>query len=191
MERVTPTDVLPPADPPFRPLAEARAGLLTAVACLLLAAPAGLVWAALAPRITVTSDGGAVSVADPTTSAFIATDGVFLVVVALVGLVTGAVVAAVARRSAVGAVLGLAAGGLLAAEVARRTGSLVGRDAAEAVLAAGADGAFDLPPEMRSWPALVGWPVAALLGHAAVAALPSAREWWRRSNPFSWDSGAR
>lgn len=165
---------------------EARAALLVVLGCVLLAAPVGLLWAALTPRVQVTSQDGAVSVPDPTTSAFIATDGVFLLVVLVVGLVVGLAAALAGRRRPFGTVLGLALGGLLAAELARRTGALVGRDQAEALLAAGADGAFELPPRVRSWPVLVGWPVAALVAHAVVTAVPLGQVWWRRNNPFVW-----
>ena len=160
-------DVLPaPARPPLLPggvRGEALAALLTVVGSVLLAAPVGLAWAAVAPRVSIVAAGDSVRVADPTARDFVTADVTFLVVVVMAGLAVGLAVVTLGRRHGPGCVLGATVGGLLAAEVARRTGTLVGREEVEAFLQAGLDGGLELPLRLRSWPALAGWPVGALV----------------------------
>ncbi|MFP5219899.1 MAG: hypothetical protein ACLGIG_09210 [Actinomycetes bacterium] len=163
---MTAPDVLPgPPRPGLLPrgvVGEVLAAVLTAVGCVLLAAPAGLVWAAIAPRASVVAAGDSVRVADPTARDFVNADATYLVVVVLAGLLVGLLVVTVGRRHGPGCVVGATVGGLLAAEIARRTGMLVGREEAEAFLRSGLDGALELPLRLRSIALLVGWPVAAL-----------------------------
>lgn len=91
------------------------------VVMTLLGGPAGLVWAALAPRpeLVLTSDGAVY--ADPEPYAVIAADGWFAVVTAVAGAMCGALMYAAARRllctraREVAALLGLTVGGVLAA----------------------------------------------------------------------------
>lgn len=166
MAEVSAPDVLPgPARPgplPRGVAGEVLAAVLTVVGCVLLAAPAGLLWAATAPRVSIVAAGESVRVADPTARDFVTADVTFLVVAVLAGLVVGLALVTVGRRHGPGCVVGAAVGGLLAAEIARRTGVLVGRDEVEAFLSSGADGSFELPLRLRSVPVLAGWPVAAL-----------------------------
>lgn len=162
------TSVLPPpVSGRAVALREARAGLATAVGCVLLGAPAGLAWQAVTPRIQLQAAGGRVQLVETSTRDFMTSDVWFLVVVALAGGLTGALALVLARRSAVGAVVGLAVGGLLAAEVARRTGPLVGLEDARIFLEAGRDGSFDLTARLRAVPGIAVWPVAALVVHMA------------------------
>jgi hypothetical protein len=142
--------------------ADALAAVVTAVGCVLLGAPAGLLWAAVAPRVMVDVAGTAVSLAG---------DGWFLGVVSVVGLLTGLLAWALGRRYGPGVVLGLAAGGLLAAYVAARSGELVDAGAAREAVEAGRMGALELSLVLRSTEAIVGWPVGALLGFLALLAL--------------------
>lgn len=154
-----------PAQPGYG--GEARAAVLTVLALVLTAGPVGLLWATVAPPVqaVVTADG-ATRLAEPTGDGFIAVDGVFLALVALAGLVSGVVAWRVAGRTPrLGVVLGLAVGGLLAAELARRTGQLVGADAAQAAVDAGREGVVALPIRLRAEAARAGWPATALTVH--------------------------
>jgi len=179
---VSAPDVLPgPPRPGLLPrgvAGEVLAAALTVVGCVLLAAPAGLAWAATAPRASIVAAGDSVRVADPTARDFVTADVTFLVVVVLAGLLVGLALVTAGRRHGPGCVVGVALGGLLAAEIARRTGMLVGREEAEAFLSSGAEGTLELPLRLRSIPVLAGWPVAALAVVMVVASwrLPAADE---------------
>ncbi len=164
------TSVLPAGDPadvvePFAPAREAAAAGITAVACVLLGAPVGLLWAAVTPPVEIVAAGGRIGFADTSSQAFINSDGCFAVAMALAGMVTGLLVQVLGRRHGVGAAVGLAVGGLLAAEVARRTGPLVGFDDVRAAIESGREGTFALTGRVRAWTAVVLWPVAALVVH--------------------------
>ena len=161
------SDVLPPSEVPPSARREAGAGLLALLGSVLLAAPVGLLWAALTPRATVTVAAGQASVGDQTGSAFIAGDVWFVGVTLAAGLVVGSATLVLARRYGPGVVLGLAVGGLLAAEIARRTGHLIGLDDARALVRSGRNGSTALSPRVRSWQAVAVWPVAALAVHLA------------------------
>jgi hypothetical protein len=162
---VTSADVLPPSEAPPSARREAGVGLLVVLASVLLAAPAGLLWAALTPRATVTVAAGQAVVGDETGSAFIAGDVWFIGVTLVAGLVVGVAALVLARRYGPGVALGLAVGGLLAAEIARRTGHLIGLDAARDLVRSGRNGSTELSPRVRAWQALAVWPVAALAVH--------------------------
>lgn len=157
---------------------DATAGLTAAVGCVLLGAPVGLLWSAVTPRVEVAVTAAGPELIDSGTTAFIAADGFFLALVVLAGVLTGlATWRGRGRRGGAGLVLGLLLGGLLAAEVARRTGELVGVEAAREAVTAGRQGVLELAVELRSLPALVGWPVGALLAvGAATAARPASAE---------------
>lgn len=149
--------------PPVR--SEVLAGLGVAVTTALLGAPVGLLWAALAPHAVVRVQGGQATVVDPLGRAFITADLWFLTLALIGGVLTGLVVLLLRRHPAgpvAGPVLGLAVGGLLAAEIARRTGHLVGLDAARALVRSGRDGQAQVAVRLRSWQGLLAWPVAAL-----------------------------
>lgn len=157
-----------PSDPALR--ADVLGGAAAALGCVLLAAPAGLLWAATAPKVLVDVAGTAVSLVSDV-STFIAGDGWFLGVVFLVGLLTGLLAWAFGRRYGPAVVLGLTAGGLLAAYVAAQTGQLVDEGAARSAVEAGRMGGLELPLVLRSTEAVLGWPVGALLGFLAPFAL--------------------
>ena len=149
---------------------DALAGLVTAVTCVLLGAPVGLLWAAVAPKVTVDVDGSAISLISDA-STFIAGDAWFLGVVFVAGLLTGVLAWLLGRRYGPGVVLGLTAGGLLAAYVAARTGQLVDEGVARQAVEAGRMGGVQLSLVLRSSEAVLGWPVGALLGFLAPFAL--------------------
>lgn len=145
------------------------AGLLSVVVSVLVAAPVGLLWAALAPRVRVVAAGDTLSFADVYGDDRIAGDGYFLLAVLLSGIVGGVLAWLLGRRHGPAVVVGLAVGGLLAAAVAQQVGSLVGSDLSAVVTQAraGARGTFDLSVKLQSVTALVGWPVGALLAYLA------------------------
>ena len=150
---------------------EVRAGLVAAVVTLLVAAPVGLLWAALAPRVDVVVSGTRVDLADSGSSAFIAADGSFLLAVALAGVVGGLLSWRLTRRPGPGVVLGLALGGLAAAYVAMVVGQQVGYDAVQTAVDGGVQGALELNLRLRAREALVGWPVGALVAFVLAALL--------------------
>lgn len=151
--------------------ADARAGLATALGLVLLGAPVGLLWAVLAPKVSVLLSDGTVMLVDPDRSAFIAGDACFLGVVLGVGLLTGVVAWALGRRHGPAVVVALTVGGLLAAYVAARTGALLHEEDARLALEAGQTGQVDLAVRLRASEAMLGWPVGALLGFLVPALL--------------------
>ncbi len=150
---------------------DAWAGLVAAVVTVLLAAPVGLLWAALAPRVDVVIAGQDVQLAEPGSSAFIAGDGAFLLAVTLAGLVGGVLAWRLARAHGPAVVLGLTVGGLLAAYVAMVVGQQVGLEEVQRAVTGGQQGALELNLRLRAQEALVGWPVGALVGYVATSLL--------------------
>lgn len=145
------------------------------VASVLLGAPAGLLWAAVAPRltVTVTDDGQQVTNLE-STKAFIGADGTYLVVMLVMGLLCGALAWRFARRSGPWTVLALVSGGVLAALIAAAVGLRPGAQEAIAALQQGSSfrGDVDLflgvrdgggEVALRATWAAVGWPVGALV----------------------------
>lgn len=148
---------------------DALAGGLTAVVLVLLGAPAGLLWAGVAPRVLVVLSADGASLADPESSAFLSADLAFAVLALVLGLLCGTGAWLLARRHGPGAVLGLLAGGLLAALAAKQTGEQVGRDAFDALVHdAAARGTFQAPVRLRAHELLVAWPVGALAAFGAL-----------------------
>ncbi len=145
------------------------------VGCVLLGAPAGLIWSAVAPHYRVSRSNGELTLPNiESTKAFIGADGSYVVVVFVLGLLSGALAWRFARRSGPWTVLALAVGGTLAALIAARVGLIPGsKDAVEALRGtAGSDGTFELflgsrnqqtgDLSLRGAWAAVGWPVGAL-----------------------------
>lgn len=153
---------------------------------VLLGAPAGLLWAALAPRLTVTvTPSGDIQADDlESTKAFIGADGTYLLVVLGLGLLCGTAAWFLARRHGPATVLGLTVGGVLAGLVAQRVGVQLGAHDAIEALRQGSTfrGTVDLYlgrkdqmasyPSFRSHWAAIGWPLGALVAFLVPA--------WRR-----------
>jgi hypothetical protein len=157
------------------------AGVVTAVVVVLLGAPAGLLWAHVAPHaaLVLTPDGA--GLVDPEDRSFLTADVVFAGITLVLGLVCGLVAYAVHRAHGPAVVVGLLVGGLAAAWVAARTGAMVGRDSFTAALLAVAHGApagavRRGPLELRATSVLVAWPVAALAVVASRTAGDARRE---------------
>ena len=150
---------------------ELRTGLVALAVLVLCGAPLGLLWSAVAPRPDLVRQGGGLSYADLETKDFIAADGLLFLLGVAAGVVAALVAWRLGRLRPVGALLGLVLGAGLASYVAWQTGVLV--DDRDALLAAASDpgrtAPLDLPLELRSKAALLGWPAAAALTFALVA----------------------
>lgn len=165
----------PDGGSPARWRSDVVLGAGVVVGSVLLAAPAGLLWSAVAPRVTVTFSPTGPDLPDvQSTKAFIGADGSFLVVALLVGALCGAVAWWLARRGGPWTVAGLVVGGLLAGLIAARVGLMPRTDAIFAALDRSpgrTSGSVELflgrrmrdGLHMRAPWTLVGWPVGALL----------------------------
>ena len=106
--------------------ADLRAGVVTAVAVLLLGAPAGLLWAGLAPAIDVQFDElGRPGLVQYESGQFFSVDVRFLFVSVAVGALAGLVAVRVLRGHAPAVAAGVAVGGVAAGWVARIVGERV------------------------------------------------------------------
>lgn len=144
------------------------AGLLTVAVTVLVGAPVGLLWAAVAPRVVVVIRGDEVDVLDVGDS-FIAVDGYFLAAVLVAGAVGGSLAWWLGSPHGPAVVLGLTVGGLAAAWVAMTVGGLVDHRPVRELLAAGVQGRRELAVQLRATTALLGWPTASLLTFLALA----------------------
>lgn len=180
----SPPDTRRPAVPPLGDLPRRhrqprprREDLLTLAVTIgvtvLLGAPVGLGWSALAPHAHVRVEVGVEPyITDATTEVFIAGDGWFIGLTLLVGVGCGVLAWLLARRSGPFVVLGLAVGGLAAAYVASRVGVRIGQDALRAAVSSGRQGTYVGNIALQAKAALVVWPLGAV---AAFATLVAAR----------------
>jgi len=148
---------------------DVRAGLLTIAVTVLVGAPVGLLWAALAPRVRIEVTGEDVQVLDGARDGFIAVDAWFLAAVVVAGLVGGVMAWWLGAAHGPGVVLGLAVGGLAAAWIASRVGGEVDRAAVRSFVEHGGPGRRELAAQLRSTSALLGWPIASLLAFLALS----------------------
>ncbi len=148
---------------------DVRAGLLTVAVTVLVAAPVGLLWAALAPRVTVEITGDDVQVVDTYSDGFIAVDAWFFAAVVVAGLVGGVVAWWLGAAHGPGVVLGLAVGGLAAAWIAAEVGGPFDHLTVRQLVESGVQGRRELPVRLRSTPALLGWPIASLLAFLSLS----------------------
>jgi hypothetical protein len=142
----------------------------TAGVTVLLGAPVGLLWSAVAPHAHVTVQAGEYYITDITTEVFIAGDGWFIGLTLLVGVVCGVLAWLTARQSGPFVVIGLAVGGLAAAYVASRVGVRIGQDTLRDAVENGRDGAYVGNVKLQAEAALAVWPLAAVAMFAAMVA---------------------
>ena len=160
----TPFGARPGPSTPRTPLwHDVLAGLLTVAVTVLVGAPVGLLWAALAPRVRVEVSGQQVQVLDTHSDGFIAVDAWFFAAVVVAGLVGGAVAWWLGAAHGPAVVLGLVIGGLAAAWIAARVGGEVDRVTARQLVEAGIEGRREIAVQLRATSALLGWPLASLL----------------------------
>jgi hypothetical protein len=112
-----------------------RAGVL-AVALVVAGIPAGLLWWTLAPRaqFRITEDGPA-AIGSPSSELLVADDGVFVLVMAGLGLVAGLAAWAMRRSRGIAVLLAVALGTVGAGAVAWGIGALLGGGPSKADLA--------------------------------------------------------
>jgi hypothetical protein len=160
-----------PADGPrpSRLPADLGVGFFTLALSVLLGAPAGLLWSALAPHAHLTiGASGVPMVDDGATEVFVAADGWFLGVCLVAGLLTGVVAWLAGRRSGPFAVVALTVGGLLAGLVAAKVGMRLGQDEFRAVAQAGARGHYGANVALQAEVIVLVWPIAALAAFLAL-----------------------
>jgi len=137
-------------------------GLFTTAVCVLIGAPAGLIWSALAPHAQVVINENGANFANGASEVFVAADGWFLGVALVAGLVTGFLTWLVARGSGPFVVAALAIGGSLGGLVAAEVGMRPGQDALREVAQAGRLGEYVANVALQAQPAVLIWPVAAM-----------------------------
>ena len=172
-----PFDVGPPASAYWRGWPEVRADVrasLRLVLVLVLAGfPAGLAWWALAPRAVFRiTDAGPEPVGSPSDELLMADDAVFVLVLAVVGLIAGAVAWRMRRRRGVATTVAVAVGALATGLIAWQVGEVLGVGPTEAQIAEvggrvttsltlGSPAALAVAPFM----AVLAYVVAALTAH--------------------------
>jgi hypothetical protein len=121
----------PPASAYWRGWPEVRADVRTSLRLVLVLAlagvPAGLAWWALAPRAVfrITEDGPQ-AVGSPSDELLMADDAVFVLVLAVVGLLAGAAAWRLRRRRGVATAVAVAIGALATSVVAWQVGEMLG-----------------------------------------------------------------
>ena len=144
---------------------------MTAAVVVLLGAPIGLIWSAVAPHAHVVVEAGGAYIVDAETEVFIAGDGWFIGITLLIGVVCGVLAWLAARRSGPFVVVALAVGGFAAAYVASRVGVRIGQDALRDAVRNGRQGTYVGNIALQAkWAALVAWPLGAVASFAALVA---------------------
>jgi hypothetical protein len=149
------------------------------LAAVVLGLVAATLWSNLAPDIQgeLTATGVRVGIAQARRQ--FGVDGWFAVVAAGGGLVLGTVVFARHRSRPVGALVVLAVAGLVAAAVQWSVGVLLGPEpVGERAAELPAGTSISMPLELNAPAALLGWPIAAVVGALLVAAFLDDRERW-------------
>jgi hypothetical protein len=131
---------LPPAARPWSPWREARgdarwfATLLGGLA--VVGVPLGVLWWALAPRADYRiTASGPVAIGNPSEELLVADDGIFVLIVAALGLLAGVLTWLARRQRGLAGLLGASLGTLAAAAVAWQVGELLGPGPSKAALA--------------------------------------------------------
>lgn len=158
--------------------AELRQAAVVLVAVTVAGVLLGLLWAWLAPRVPLISDGKAVYLKNTEGEQAIGADGWF----GLLGLCLGALSAAAVflwrRAGGIAIVVGLAVGSLLASVVGWRLGIRLGptSDVVAHARAVGKGVVFDAPLRLGAKGMLLAWPLAAMAAHLGLTALFGPRD---------------
>ncbi|MCZ2814701.1 DUF2567 domain-containing protein [Modestobacter sp. VKM Ac-2984] len=151
---------------------DVRTGLITVLALTVAGLGAGALWAWLAPRadyrVTETQIVPVVGV--PSAEVFFADDGVYVLVLAGLGVLAGVLVWLIRRRRGVPALVGLAGGMVGAGVVAWQLGELLGAGPTEAELAE-VGGTITTGVDLAATAALAIGPFAAVLTYLVATAL--------------------
>ena len=155
---------------------DAVTAAVTTVVVALTGPIVGLVWSALAPKLSIT---GVIAGSEEPFRAQIGADAWFMLLAAVAGVVCAAGALAVRGRGP-GVVIGLAVGGVLAAVIADRVGFLAQQGDTLARLhqlgivpRPDVLGLVDF--KVRALGVMVAWPVAALLAHSLALAIRGSR----------------
>ena len=151
--------------------------LLIGIYTVLVGGAAGLVWASVAPKLSVPALAAG---SDATCRAQVGADAWFLLIAAVAGIVCTLLAVALAGEPGPEVAVALAVGGLVAAMVADRIGYLSERGATgQALRAIGAhpDGSLisEIDFRVRALGVLTIWPIASLAVVGLVLAINAAR----------------
>jgi hypothetical protein len=164
-----------------RLVADLQAVFAVVAGSVLLAAPAGLLWSALAPRVHLVVTTQGIDAGDlESDKAFIGADGTYFLLMLGMGMLCGLLAWWAFRRSGPVTVLALVVGGTAAALIAVSVGLMPGAQAAVDAVSPGTPfrGHIDLylgrlqkdrSLSMRSSWAFVAWPAGACIAFLAAA----------------------
>ncbi|MEV7843022.1 ABC transporter permease [Streptomyces cyaneofuscatus] len=158
---------------------ELRQAAVVLVLVALAGIALGLLWLWLAPRVPLVSDGSAVFLQNSEGEEAIGADGTFVLLAAVFGALSAAVVAWRLRRGGVLVVVGLALGGVLGSLLAWRVGIWLGpsSDVVARAREVGKGVVFDAPLELHAVVvAVLVWPFVALAVHVLLTAAFGVRE---------------
>ncbi|MCD9142179.1 hypothetical protein [Streptomyces albireticuli] len=187
---LTPHDQ-PPSEQPVGPAAygrtpeeaaerreELRQGAVVAAAVAVAGLALGALWAWLAPRVPLISDGKAVYLKSTEGEQAIGADGTFALLALGFGVLSAVVVFLVRRKGGIPLVVGLAAGSLLGGLIGWRLGIWLGpaSDVVAAAKSAGKGVVFDAPLKLAAKGVLLAWPLAAMAVHLVLTAVFGPRD---------------
>jgi hypothetical protein len=147
-----------------------RAAGLVAVVTAVLGVPLGLVWAAVAPHVSVLVTPEGAVFADHRPESFVAADALFGAVGIAAGAVLGGAVFGWRRRRGPWLAIALAAGSLAGSYVAWKTGHQMGLSTYNRLLGAAPAGrAFERPVDVRARGVLFVQPIVAVIVYVLAA----------------------
>ncbi|MFF0574216.1 hypothetical protein ACFY19_08090 [Streptosporangium saharense] len=141
----------------------ARDFAVTVLVLGVLGVVAGVLWSMLAPRPPYVMTGQGPLLADPSTQALIAGDGLYALVTGVIGLACGAVGYTLSRRGRpLAIVVGLATGGLLGAYLATLIGGTINLAPAPVVASGNSVSLFPGPLALTAKGFMFAWPTLAV-----------------------------
>src|SRR5262245_27490163 len=147
------------------------ATMIVLLASLPLGALMGLVWEWVAPKAHWMVQGGGAVLGELEQSDFLAADGWFAVLGAVVGLLCGTLAFVLFRRRTRFLPIGLAVGGILGSLVAWQLGRALGPGPIDSHRGTPDGSTFDGPLDLRADGVLLSWPIAALLAVLVLTAI--------------------
>nr|WP_246470072.1 hypothetical protein [Streptomyces olivoverticillatus] len=158
--------------------AEIARSVLIAVAVAAAGVLLGLLWAWLAPRVPLISDGKAVYLKNTEGEQAIGADGWFAILGLAFGALSAGAVFLLRRSGGIALVVALAAGSLAASVIGWRLGIRLGptSDVVAHAKAVGQGVVFDAPLRIGAKGVLLAWPLAAMAVHLGLTALFGPRD---------------